>query len=183
MPASADVRIGKIAIKKSAAGTAKNDRAAQLLVASAFAEGDRWSAELRIPYSVVPGQVQWMNGVEHGRYIVGCNGKSQTVYFLSTSARVRQRLENLALGSIDHWHRVWKRTGIIPSGIGTPTAQAGAWEISDAGNCAHLIKAIAFWLIYTADQREWTIIQQDFAKDPRPAPALPASVLKAQGLE
>lgn len=183
MPASADVRIGKIAIKRSGVVSAKNDRALPLLVASAFAEGERWSAELRIPYSVVSGQGQWMNGVDHGRYIVGCNGKSQTVYFLSTSARVRQRLENLALGSIDYWHRVWERTGMIPSGLSTPTASAGAWEVSDAGNCAHLMKAIAFWLIYTADQREWAIIQEDFAKPPRPAPPLPVSVLKAQGLE
>ena len=183
LPATPDIRIGKITIKKTGAVLALNDRTAKLLTVSARAEGARWSAEVRIPYSVVPGQAPWMNGVDHGRYIVGSNGKSQTVYFLSSAGRVRLRLENLALGSIDYWHGVWQRTGIIPSGTSAPTASAGAWEISDAGNYAHLIKTIALWLIYTADQREWMLIQQDLAKDPRPAPPLPASVLKAQGLE
>ena len=183
LPATPDIRIGKITIKKNGTVTAVNDRAAKLLTVSARAEGARWSAEVRIPYSVVPGQAQWMNGVDHGRYIVGSNGKSQVAYFLSSATRVRVRLENLVLGSIDYWHGVWKRTGVIPSGTSAPTANAGPWEISDAGNYAHLIKTIALWLIYTADQREWTVIQQDLAKDPRPAPPLPESVLKAQGLE
>ena len=182
LPAAPDVRVGKITIKRDGSVAGANDRAAALLAVSAHVEGERWSTEVRIPYSAVPGQSQWINGVEHGRYIVGCNGKSQTVYFLGTSARLRQRLENLAFGSIDYWHRVWKRTGIIPSGTSTPTAQAGSWEISDAGNCAHLIKTIALWLIYTAGEREWEIIQNGFAKEPRPAPPLPPSVLKAQGL-
>ncbi len=178
-----EARIGKITIKKNGAVFAANDRGARLLAASAFAEGERWSAEVRIPYSVVPGQAQWINGVDHGRYIVGCAGKFQTVYFLSPAARVRSRLENLALGSIDYWHRVWKQTGIIPSGTSTPTAKAGAWEISDAGNYAHLIQTIALWLIYTDDKREWTIIRDTFPKEPLPAAPLPASVLNAQGIE
>ena len=182
-PVSDEARIGKITIKKDGSIVAANDRGGMLLAASAFAEGGRWSAELRIPYSVVPAQSQWINGVDHGRYLVGCGGKTQTVYFLSTSARVLSRLENLALGSIDYWHRIWKQTGIIPSGTSSPTAKAGEWEISDAGNCAHLIQTIALWLIYTDDKREWTIIRDAFPKEPRPAPPLPASVLKAQGLD
>lgn len=178
-----DMRVAKFVVKKTGAVTALNDRAAKLFTASALTAGDRWSVELRVPYSVVPTQAHWMNGVDHGRYFVSCGGKYQEVYFLSSAARVQARLENLALGSIDFWHGVWKRTGMIPSGLSTPTARAGAWEISDAGNYAHLIKTIALWLIYTSDQREWTIIQRELTKDPRPAPALPASVLKAQGLE
>ncbi len=183
VPASADVRIGKITAKKNGAVIATTDRNAKLLLASAHADGDRWSTELRIPYSVAPTQAQWINGVDHGRYLVGCNGRSQAVYFLSSSDRIRHRLENLALGSIDYWHGVWKRTGIIPSGRSTPLAQAGAWEISDAGNYAHLIKTIALWLIYTSGEREWSIIQKELVQEPRPAPPLPESVLKAQGIE
>ena len=183
LPPTPDIRIGKITIKKGGAVLGVNDRAAKLLAVSAGADGERWGAEVRIPYSVVPEQAQWMNGVDHGRYIVGCNGKAQVVYFMSSDERVRHRLENLALGSIDYWHRVWKRSGSIPSGLSAPTAQAGTWEMSDAGNYAHLIKTIALWLIYTADQREWTIIQKEFATEPRPAPLLPETVLKAQGIE
>ena len=181
--ASPDLRVGKITIKKDGTVTAVNDRGAKLLTASAFAEGARWSAEVRIPFSIVPAQAQWINGVDHARCFVGCAGKYQAVYFLSSSARILRRLENLALGSIDYWHGVWKKTGMIPSGLSAPTAKAGEWEISDAGNCAHLVQTIALWLIYADGKREWEIIREDFPKEPRPAPPLPASVLKAQGLD
>ena len=183
LPATPDVRIGKITIKKSGSVTAANDRGGKLLTVSAFAEGERWSAEVRVPYSVVPAQSQWINGVDHGRYVIGFGGKMQTVYFLSSSARVLGRLENLALGSIDYWHRVWQKMGMIPSGLSAPTAKAGAWEISDAGNYAHLIQTIALWLIYTDDKHEWSIIRDAFPNEPHAAPPLPASVLKAQGLD
>ena len=181
--ASPDVRVAKITIKKDGTVIAVNDRGAKMLVASAFVEGARWSAEVRIPFSIVPAQAQWINGVDHARGFVGCAGKYQAVYFLSSSARILHRLENLALGSIDYWHGVWKKTGIIPSGLSAPTADAGEWEISDAGNCAHLLQTIALWLIYADGKREWEIIRDDFPKEPCPAPLLPASVLKAQGLD
>ena len=178
-----DVRIGRIVIRKDGSVVATNDRGAKLLAASAFANGERWSAEVRIPYSVAPAQGQWINGVDHGRYLVSCEGKSEIVYLLSSPERIRRRLENLALGSIDYWHRVWKQAGMIPSGWSAPTAKAGEWEMSDAGNCAHLIQTIALWLIYSADQSEWKIIRDNFPRQPLPAPPLPASVLKAQGIE
>ena len=183
IPGSTDARMGKITIKKDGTVNAVNDRGAKLLNASAFADGERWSAEMRIPYSVVPGQGQWINGVDHGRYIVGFNGKLQTVYFNSSSARIMRRLENLTLGSIDYWHRVWRQKGIIPSALSGPGTKVGEWEISDAGNCAHLVKTIALWLIYTDGKREWTIIRDDFPKEPNPAPSLPPGVLKAQGIK
>jgi hypothetical protein len=183
-PVNGEARIGKITIKKDGSMTAANDKGARLLCASAFVPGESWSAELCIPYSVVPAQAQWINAVDYGRYLVTCNGgKAQSVYFLSSSARVLQRLENLVLGSIDYWQGVWKSSGMIPSGWSAPTAKAGRWEISDAGNYAHLIKAIALWLIYTDGKREWTIIRENFPDEPHPAPPLPTGVLKAQGLE
>ncbi|MEO7317394.1 MAG: hypothetical protein ABIZ56_00235, partial [Chthoniobacteraceae bacterium] len=55
LPASPDMRIGKIAIKKGGAVVGVNDRAAKLLAVSASGDGERWSAEVRIPYSFVPG--------------------------------------------------------------------------------------------------------------------------------
>ena len=183
-PVSGEARIGRITLKMDGTVTVVNEKGARLLAASSFVAGEPWNAELRIPYSIVPMQAQWINGVDHGRYLVTCNGsKAQTVYFLSSSARILQRLENLVLGTIDYWHGVWKSAGVIPSGWSAPTAKAGRWEISDAGNYAHLIKAIALWLIYTDGKREWMIIRDNFPKQPRPAPPLPVSVLKAQGLE
>ncbi len=183
-PVTGEVRVGKIVVKKDGTVTAANDKGERLTFASAFSAGERWSVEIRIPYSVVPAQSQWINGVDHGRYEIACiGGKPQTVYFLSSAARIQQRLENLALGTVDYWHDVWTKTGMIPSGISAPTARAGAWEISDAGNCAHLIHTIAFWLIATAGEREWEIVRRDFPDQPKPAPPLPASVISAQRAE
>jgi hypothetical protein len=85
------------------------------------------------------------------------------------------------VGTIDFWSRVWKERHIIPSGWHTPTAPAGAWEISDTGGYAHLIQTMALWMIYQDGHREWQIIREQFPQKPNPCPALPPSVLKAQG--
>lgn len=95
---------------------------------------------------------------------------------------VPARLERLALGSIDYWHGVWKEAGIIPSGWHRGENKAGGWAISDAGNYAHLLNCIAYVLMARDGKPEWQIIQERAPKEPRRAAALPASVLKAQGL-
>jgi hypothetical protein len=42
---------------------------------------------------------------------------------------------------------------------------------------------MALWLVYQDGRREWKIIREQFPATPKPAPPLPASVLKAQGLQ
>jgi rRNA maturation RNase YbeY len=98
-PVSGEARIGRITLKMDGTMTVVNDKGARLLAASAFVAGETWSAELSIPYSVVPAQAQWINGVDHGRYLVTCNGgKAQTVYFLSSSTRVSATAREFGAG-------------------------------------------------------------------------------------
>jgi len=181
-PQTGEAHFGRILIGKDGTITATNDKGERLLFASSFVAGPQWAAELRIPYTVVPGQAPWINGVDFGRYKIFLNGlPAATVVIASDAPRIRKRLEDTVLGNIDYWHRVWLEAGFIPSGWRTSTTAAGSWEISDAGGYAHLINAIALWLIYQDGKREWQTIREEFASDPEPAPALPESVLKAQG--
>jgi hypothetical protein len=184
-------RGGKLTIGKDGKWTAVNEKGEALLATAvvkpgAFKQGagESWVAEVRIPYTFVPAQNPWMNGVDFGRYKVGIDlAPPQTICILSESDRIRKRLENCVLGTIDYWHRVWQERGIIPSGWRTPTVPAGDWELSDTGGYAHLIHAIALWVIYQDGNREWEIIREQFPRTSNAAPSLPASVLKAQGLQ
>jgi hypothetical protein len=181
-PQTGEAHYGKILIGKDGTIAAANDKGERLLFASAFVAGPQWTAEMRIPYTVVPGQVPWMNGVDFGRYKVFLNGSlAGTVLIASDPSRIRKRLEDAVLGNIEYWHRVWRQAGFIPGGWRSPTTPAGSWEISDAGGYAHLMNAIALWLIYQDGKREWQTIREEFPSDPDPAPRLPESVLKAQG--
>jgi hypothetical protein len=184
------VRGGKLTVTKDGQCTVVNEKGETLLAASAFkaaafkqGEGEGWYAEVRIPYTFVPAQNAWINGVDFGRYKVGIdNAPPQTICILSDSDRIRKRLENCVLGTIAYWHRVWEERGLIPSGWHTSTAVASGWDLSDAGGYAHLINTIALWLIYQDGHREWEIIREQFPTVPKPAQSLPSSVLKAQGL-
>jgi hypothetical protein len=185
-------RGGKLTVTKEGQSTAVNEKGETLLVAAVFkqgvfkqGEGDGWVAEVRIPYTFVPAQNAWINGVDFGRYRVGIDAApAQSICILSEASRIQKRLENSVLGNIDYWNKVWKERGIIPSGWSSPTAPAGAWEsMSDSGGYAHLIHAIALWLIYQDGHREWELIREQFPTGPLAAPALPASVLKAQGIQ
>ena len=182
-PQMGEAHFGKILIGKDGTINATNEKGERLLFVSAFVAGPPWSAELRIPYTVVPGQAPWINGVDFGRYKVTVDGSpAGTVVIASDASRIRKRLEDTVLGNIDYWHRVWLEAGFIPSGWHSSTTAAGAWEISDAGGYAHLMNAIALWLIYQDGKQEWQVIRNEFPSDPDPAPGLPESVLKAQGL-
>ncbi len=98
------------------------------------------------------------------------------------SENVPARLEKLALGTVDYWHDVWKKIGVIPSGWHRDNVKAGAWTLSDAGNYAHLLHCIAFILMDRDGKAEWQIIRAQSPARPLSAEPLPASVLQAQGL-
>jgi hypothetical protein len=181
---------GKLTLTKDGQWSMVNEKGEALLSTAVFkpgtfnqGNGESWIAEVRIPYTFVPAQNAWINGVDFGRYKVAIDtAPAQTICILSDAARVQKRLEDGVLGTIDYWNKVWKDRGIIPSGWHSPTAPAGDWEISDAGGYAHLIHAIALWMIYQDGRREWEIIREQFPAMPKPAPGLPSTVLKAQGL-
>ncbi len=183
-------RGGKLVVTREGVATMTNEKGEPLLHRAAFkaapefkqGEGEVWMVEVRIPYTFVPAQNAWINGVDFGRYKVGIDiAPQQTVSIVSEAARVQKRLEQGVLGTIDYWHKVWKETGVIPSGWRTPTVPASGWEISDAGGYAHLLKTMALWVIYQDGHREWEIIREQFPAGSMPAVPLPASVLKAQG--
>jgi hypothetical protein len=184
-------RGGKLLVTREGLCTMTNEKGEPLLARAAFnavaefkqGEGDRWMVEVRIPYTFVPAQNAWINGVDFGRYRVGVDtAPLQTVNVLSEASRVQKRLEQGVLGTFDYWHKVWKEAGVIPSGWDTPAAKAGAWTLSDAGGYAHLLNAMSLWLIYQDGHREWEIIREQFPAGSMPAHPLPASVRKAQGL-
>lgn len=185
------LRGGKLTVTKDGQCTLVNEKGEALLHVAVFkqeafkqGDGDGWVAEVRIPYTFVPAQNAWINGVDFGRYRVGIDtAPQQIVSIRSEPSRIQKRLENGVLGTIDYWNRVWKERGIIPSGWHTPTAGAPGWEVSDAGGYAHLIHAMAFWMIYQDGHREWELIREQFPTAPKPCPSLPPSVLKAQGLQ
>lgn len=184
-------RGGKLTVTKEGQCTLVNEKGEALLNVTVVKPdnskqgvADAWVAEVRIPYTFVSAQNAWINGVDFGRYRVGIDtAPQQTVCIMSEASRVQKRLENAVLGTIDFWNNVWKERGIIPSGWHTPTVPAGGWEVSDAGGYAHLMHTIALWIIYQDGHREWELIREQFPAAPKPAPPLPPSVLKAQGLQ
>ncbi len=189
-PVPVFTRGGKLVVTREGACTMTNEKGEALLTKAAFknmtefkqGEGEVWMVEVRIPYTFVPAQNAWINGVDFGRYKVGIDtAPPQTVYILSEASRVQKRLEQSVLGAIDYWSKVWKEAGVIPSGWNTPTVKAGNWTLSDAGGYAHLLNALSFWLIYQDGHREWEIIREQFPGGAMPASPLPASVRKAQG--
>ena len=190
VPEAAFTHGGRLLVTRDGQCIATNEKGERLLAASAFkaagfqqGEGDAWTAEVRMPYTFVPAQNAWINGVDFGRYKIRIDASAPvTVCLISEPARIQKRLENGVLGAIDFWSRVWKESGVIPSGWRSPTVPAGSWEISDAGGYAHLISTMALWLIYQDGKREWEVIREQFPETAKPAPPLPASVLEAQGI-
>lgn len=182
---------GKLVVTREGACTMMNEKGEALLTKAAFkkatefkqGEGEQWMVEVRIPYTFVPAQSTWINGVDFGRYRVGIDtAPAQVVTIVSDAARVRRRFEQGILGTIDYWNKVWKQAGVVPSGWDSPTMKADGWALSDAGGYAHLLNTMALWLIYQDGHREWELIREQFPDHAIPAGPLPPGVLKAQGL-
>ena len=162
---------------------AKNSVGEALVIAAAFKTGDLWSTELRIPYSIVNGQPQWMNGVDHGRYEIQINdAKPQSIYMLSSHKRLVSRLESMAMGTIAQWHGYWQKHKSIPSGY-YRSGRPFRWNYGDAGNYGHLIKCISFWLMHRDETSEWKLITEQVPTTPISVRPLPDSVLEVQGLK
>ncbi len=147
---------------------------------SAFRGGDVWTAELRIPYTIMPSQAHWINGIDHGRYDVTVNDQpAGTVYMLSSPERVIRRLEELVIGTVATWHDIWTEAGCIPSSWRTHNRQH---EGCDSGNYAHLIKTIARWLLYQQGTTEWDALRKNRPRRPIES-ELPRRTREVLGLE
>jgi hypothetical protein len=179
--AGAEMRIegGEVKSMVTWKGDQKTDE--RMLFAEKHVAGATWKTEIRIPQSHVPGQKSWINVVDFGIYDVETTGKSSFVAGRS-GADVAHRLEQVALGNLEFWHRVWKENGVLPSGWHHETQKAGKWTMSDAGSYAHLLHLIAFWRIYQDGKAEWELIRANFPKKAGKGVTLPEGVLRAQGL-
>jgi len=176
--------VGRLTLRKDGSAAAVNGEGEPLLHRAAVFDRRPWTGELRVPLAAVPGQAHFVNAVEHGRYTVRVNGgRAQTVYVLSRPERIVRRLEAVALGTIETWHGVWKRLGVIPSGWHVQDSKrVPSWELSDVGHYAHLVKTIALWLLYREGKAEWKVMREQFPEKCHPSRPLPRSVLAAQGL-
>ncbi len=172
---------GEIEITATGLVKAVNHQGDDLLFRHAQVKGERWSSELRIPFSVVHGQQPWINGVENGRYEITLNnGPARVVYMLSEGKRIVERLEAMVLGTLQTWFDVWEELGVIPSGYRSRGLKVAGWEISDLGNYAHLIKTISLWRMYQHGRSEWELITQQWPEVAQPIPVLPEESLRAK---
>ena len=178
-------RTGEIELASDGKIAVTNDKGEKLLHVASFKAGETWACELRIPYTIVKAQKLWINGVEHGRYRLTVDGgRGKVVYFLSDPQRIIRRMEMYALGTVQTWYDIWQQVGCIPSGWRAPgTGPNKDWELSDAGNYAHLVSAIAAILMDRAGTPDWQLMRQDLAREPRPGKPLPETVRAAQGLD
>lgn len=175
---------GHILVKND--GTVKiiNQNSERLINENVFLKNEtKWTVEIRIPYTIVPEQKKWINGVDYGRYKVKIKDKEKIICILSKGERIVKKLENMVLGTIDTWYKIWKEIGFIPSGYKSPNLRVPSWEISDVGNYAHLIKTISLWVVYKNNTSEWELIKMNLPTDQILFQPIPDTVLKLQGLK
>ncbi len=110
--------------------------------------------EVFLPATVVKGQGQWGNIIEHGRYSIAFNDQARNLYFMSRAEEVQAALEReLSMGLVT-WQAIFNELGYVPTGLGEARWQ----RFSDTGGYAHLIKAASQWLIYLQDRRDWEML-------------------------
>ena len=66
-PVVGEAGLGKIVVTREGEVSVVNGKGEKVIHVASSTPGERWTAELRIPYTIVPGQAHWINGVEHGR--------------------------------------------------------------------------------------------------------------------
>jgi len=174
---------GRIEIHSNGKIVATTSRGDPMIRHSRFVAGSPWAVELRLPYAVSPGQARWINGVEHGRYTIAIDGgKPSGWYLLSEPERIIRRLEDLALGTIETWHQVWKAKGYLPAAYVPGGRAPSNWDVSENGGYAHLIHTIAMLLIDRSGSSEWQRVAEGSPQAPIDV-ALPESVFRAQGVK
>jgi hypothetical protein len=182
-PVTGKTVAGVIRVNSDGFFTLTNSLGQTLEARTAFQPGRRWTAELSIPYTVMPGQKQWINGIDNGRYRVSIDGAPpQIVYILSSPERIIQRLELCVDVAIAFHFSMWREKSLIPSGISGPNLSAESWEYGDAGNYAHLMRLIALRVLDRDAESEWEVARRRMPAEPLRVQPLPESVQRAQGL-
>jgi hypothetical protein len=133
-----------LTIRKDRSCGAVNDRGEPLIATS---EGSL----VALPWTHAKGQKAWANGVEQFRYAVAVGAELRAFTLASTEAQVKAALRKELGEGLRTWKDVMDRKGYIPTGL-------GRWdEWSDAGGCAHLLKAGAQWLLVLDGKRDWEV--------------------------
>ena len=99
----------------------------------------------------------WFQLIEHDRFSVRAGELKKNYYFASGETNVVAALERELGHGLRTWSAIFKEKGYIPTGLGAGGMGGGyTWEdMSDAGGCAHLLKAGAQWLLHLEGKRDW----------------------------
>lgn len=107
-----------------------------------------------IPYTVIRGQKEWLNGIEHGRYSIQIGKELRNFYLLSPESQVKEWLERELAGGLRIWEAIFDEKGYIPTSLGA----GPSWDhFSDSGGYAHLISAAVQWILYQRGQKDWEL--------------------------
>lgn len=103
---------------------------------------------------------------------------------LSRPEYIIRRLEKLALGTVENWHKIWEEHGKLPACVfSTSHEPTPHWGQSELGGYAHMIMNIAMILADRAGTSEWGLLKKQFPDEPGSPPILPTSVLERLGLD
>ncbi|MBI5396250.1 MAG: hypothetical protein HZA91_13220 [Verrucomicrobia bacterium] len=125
----------------------------------AFAPQPDGRVEIEIPFTVAKQQKRWLNAAEECRWTLSVDGGApRNLIFLSTPDAVRARLAVEVADGLRFWQKQFREFGCVPAASlpGKGREIAGA-ELSDAAGCAHLLAAIAEYLAWLNNERDWEL--------------------------
>ncbi len=118
---------------------------------------------LNIPYTANKGQGPWVNGIDHGRYLVDFGGEQRVAYLLTAQEEVVAWLENFVGTSLANFQAIFKAKGFLPFVIrdgnrGYEWGNAGPGdEISHLYGYAFLISAASQYQLYLDGKTYWPV--------------------------
>lgn len=158
----------KIRINREGDASVVNYRSQDMLYDKSVVkgDGDAFTFEVYVPFTVINGQQEWLNGVEHGRYSLAVGtGEPRNFYAMSTREDVEAALLNELTVGLSTWRDVVNDSGFVPLSLGQNLGHynGATWDtISESGGYAHLISAASQYLLYLDGKTDWQV--QDVPK-------------------
>lgn len=147
-----------VTINGDRSATAFDDRGERLIIEHVLIKKIKSQTHFsyRLPYTVVKRQSRWANGIEHGRMSVSVGDRARNLYLLSPEDRVRKALLHEVEEGYRTWRTIFEERGYIPTSLGAGAVADRRWDdLSDTGGYAHLISAMAQYLIYREGKSDW----------------------------
>jgi hypothetical protein len=148
------LRVGKadVTLRKKGAAEAVNDQGEALRVtAHTVTAPEGFAFEFALPWTSAKDQKPWANLVERREVEIAVGEAKKAFRIASSEARVKAALRRELGEGLRTWKTIFDRLGYIPTGL-------GRWDAySDAGGCAHLLKAAAQWLLVLEGKRDWEL--------------------------